>query len=256
MEHPTELQLSLDGVQECRSNSVSLDVYSVKMTNCRNIYPLRIIRPIDRYKIEYKAHLKSILDSCHGPNCFLRNFIADNPKRAIIREALQHSSNYACEYCESKAMQYIERNLKLSEEKKKNDLQIKQFEKQITSLNNAPCSTSNLPQKEQQIRVMRELIRELKKRNASLNKKQNHSVWPESTRNGQLRTRENILSIVEAIEEDISQLTADDVKGIVGRSLLLDLDEFDFVLAIPAEYMHVACLGVVKREKNHTLYNI
>ena len=36
-------------------------------------------------------------------------------------------------------------------------------------------------------------------------------------------------------------------KGIKGRSILLDLDYFDYVLSIPTEYMHLVCLGSVER---------
>ena len=36
-------------------------------------------------------------------------------------------------------------------------------------------------------------------------------------------------------------------KGIKGRSLLLDIENFNFVISIPTEYMHLTSLGVVKR---------
>ena len=39
----------------------------------------------------------------------------------------------------------------------------------------------------------------------------------------------------------------DTAKGIVGRSIFLDIDYFNFTCDIPAEYMHSVCLGLVKR---------
>lgn len=235
-------------MQECRSSSVSLDVYSMQVSNCRCVYPLKVIRPINKYKVDFRPHLKTILDAMIEANAWLKALIADNPKRSDIREALSHASNFACEYCISKAMHFTEINVKASDEKKQNDLSIKQFEKQIRTLRRSPCSTAGLQRREEEIKVMESIITELKKRNGHLLKTHAHTVWPASTSHGELRTKEGILEIVNAIEEQgRSQLTADDVKGIKGRSLLLDLDYFDFVLSIPAEYMHLSCIGVVKR---------
>lgn len=111
--------LSLDGVQECKSNSVSLDVFSIKMPNCRHMYPLKIKRPQNKFRVHYKPHLQEIILTMYEAGCILHCFVGDNPKRSEIREALCHSSLYACEYCTSKAERYTERNMKLNEEKKK-----------------------------------------------------------------------------------------------------------------------------------------
>lgn len=246
-DEPRLLQLSLDGVQESRSSSNSLDVYSIKFKNCRNVYPLTIVRPINKFPIDYKPLLKAILDQFHDENCILWLLIADNPKRAILREALNHASNYACEYCTNKAVQYSEGNDNITEEKKKNEKKISDYKKKISDLENIDAP-ENLPGRKNEIELLKCLIEELKKRNLMLKKKQSHSVWPESTFNGPARTKESILETVQLLEDTSrSQLSADDVKGICGRSLLLDVDGFDFVLAIPTEYMHTGCLGVVRR---------
>lgn len=240
------MQLSLDGVQESRSTSISLDVFSIKMKKCRNIYPLKIIRPINKFPISYRPHLKNILDSLKEFNTLLDAFIADNPKRSIVRECLCHSSNFACEYCTSKAVQYLH---KLSEDREKMELEIKKIEERIKKMMEMPGSSSAIQQREEQIKALREIIRELRKKNAQNCKKQSHPVWPESTSKGEPRTKEGILSIVEAIEQHgRTQLAADEVKGVVGRSLLLEIEYFDFVLQVPVEYMHVGCLGVIKRK--------
>ena len=83
----------------------------------------------------------------------------------------------------------------------------------------------------------------------TLAKKKNrcsHIVWPASTAQGELRTKEKILDIVERIEAG-DELSNMEKKGIKGRSILLNLDYFDYVCAMPAEYMHLLSFGVVKR---------
>lgn len=60
------------------------------------------------------------------------------------------------------------------------------------------------------------------------------------------RTRASILTIVEKIENE-ERLSLDESMGIIGRSVLLDVPQFNFVYDVPAEYMHCGCLGVIKR---------
>lgn len=218
------------------------------MKNCRTIYPLKIVRPLNKHKLDYKPLLLAILNSLHENGCPLFAFIADNPKRAIIREALNHASNYGCEYCNSKAVQYSHGKAMSSEEKKEMELRIKHLEKKQKKLLQSASSTAGLKKKEDELKLLDDLIKELKNNLVQINKKHAHSVWPASTSQGEPRTREGILETLEKLESNNrSQLSADDVKGIVGKSLLLDVEGFDFVNDIPVEYMHVGCLGVVKR---------
>lgn len=94
-------QVSLDGVSECRSNTNSLDVYSVRFLGCRTVYPVQILRPIGKYRLDYQKYLDNFLtDVCS--NCLIHSFIGDNPKRTQVRVSKSHSGYYACEYCESK----------------------------------------------------------------------------------------------------------------------------------------------------------
>ena len=62
----------------------------------------------------------------------------------------------------------------------------------------------------------------------------------------QHRSRNSILEIVEKIENN-ERLSIDESKGIVGRSLLLDIPDFNFTYDVPAEYLHSGCLGVIKK---------
>ena len=242
------LRLSSDGVQECRSNSVSLDVYSIKMENCRNVYPLKIIRPLNKFHVDYRPHLKEILDGLVETNSELKCLTADNPKRSNLKEVRNHASPFGCEYCTCKGERYIDKSSKIKEEIKKNELRITKFQKEIHELRNTPGTSAALKTQDQQIEVLNQLICELKNANVKMSKCHNHPVWPHTTMNAPKRTKEDIIEIVNLLEqEDRPEMTADDVKGVVGRSLLLDLPDFDFVLAVPAEYMHLGCLGVVKR---------
>ena len=216
----------------------------MKMTNCRQVYPLKIIRPLNKYKLNYRSQLRQILDAMLQNDLILEKLVADNPKRAILREALNHCSNYACEYCTAKAVQFLE---KISEQKKI-DLKIKHFQCKIRDLQNAPGSTANMQKREEQIELIMDLINELKIKKDQIKKKITHSVWPQSTSQGAPRTIEDIRDIVDNLERnERSQLSADVVKGFVGRSLLLDHPNFPFIEGVPAEYMHLGCLGVVKR---------
>lgn len=186
--HPN-LDLSLDGIQECKSSALSADIYTVSFKGCSTVYPIRIIRPINKFKVNDKENLRKVLEDINMNECFLKTLIADNPKRAFLRCALSHSSSYACEYCEGKAV-YITKKKK-------------------------PGTKG-------------------------------HLAWPTSTANAEPRTIEKIQEITDKIKAG-EQLTRDESKGFCGVSILLDQEKFDFLISIPAEYMHSGCIGVVKR---------
>ena len=52
--------------------------------------------------------------------------------------------------------------------------------------------------------------------------------------------------------ENGHQMTTEECKGFLGKSPLLELDDFDFIDNITCEYMHSVCLGVVKRQTQLT----
>ena len=66
---------------------------------------------------------------------------------------------------------------------------------------------------------------------------------------GKLRTLDNIREIANAIEDDPELVNNDPeyCKGIKGKSLLLYQPSFNVVKDVPTEYMHLICLGVVRR---------
>ena len=66
-------------------------------------------------------------------------------------------------------------------------------------------------------------------------------MWPSSSAAAPQRTNRTLLNIYEllndAAEGNISPLNSDQVKGVVSRSLLYDLEYFNFIRDIPTEYM-------------------
>ena len=94
------MQVSLDGVSETKSTSVSLDVYCVKVKTCKCIYPVRITRPLGKYRgLDNQEQLRIFLDDVNSTNKHICQFLADNQKRSTALNSLGHSSWYPCEYC-------------------------------------------------------------------------------------------------------------------------------------------------------------
>ena len=104
------LKLSLDGIQESKSSSISADVYSVSFKGCRTVYPIRIIRPINKYKVDEQENIGRVISDINENDCHLYVCVCDNPKRSNMRCALCSSATYACEYCESRAVYVYKEN--------------------------------------------------------------------------------------------------------------------------------------------------
>lgn len=239
--------MSLDGVQESRSTSVSLDVYSVKYDKCKAIYPLRIIRPLDKYNLPFRPQLQEVLNDIQENDHTISDFVGDNPKRSNMREAKCFSSLYPCEYCTCRAVTFRENNSRINKNEKKKKTQQESIQFQIDFLKSTPGSSAAIKENEKKIAALEELLKELDDKKF---RKKTQNVWPASTRHGDLRTRADIDNIVNLIEEKKAQgvnLSHDEAKGFVGKSAFLDIPNFDFVGGITCEYMHSTCIGVVKR---------
>ena len=182
------ITLSLDGVQESHSTNTSMDIYCVNFKHCRNIYPLKLIRPNERFKYDEQQELYDVISEINSSKIVIDTCVADNPKRSTLRMAMSCAGYHGCEYCESPAVSY------------KDDTMTKS---QLT--------------------------------------------WPPITMNGRPRTITGIRRIVNSIEEEDSEVTKDYLKGIKGRSVLLDQKKFDIIHDLPTEYMHLVCLGTVKK---------
>lgn len=221
---------------EAKSSSVSLDVFTTKFRNCRYVYPHRIVHPLNKDFVDHQEQLNKFLSDLRDNSITLSAFIGDNPKRSDLRCCLNHAALFACEYCFAKGVRITAKKGKeLDSTRTKIIDKIKRIKKEVKSDNTSE--------------VLTKIITELEEGNVG---KRQITVWPSSTANKEPRTKEKILDILELINEHenteyTDPLTKDDVKGIKGRSLLLDWDSFDFVIQLPTEYMHLVCLGVTKR---------
>ena len=239
------VQISADGVSESKSGSVSMDIYSSKFRKCRYVYPNRIVRPIKKEYIDNNEQLRRVLYDLNENDTIIDHVVADNPKRSNMKRCLCHSAMYPCEYCVAKGVKFYYK-------KPKNDSPAdnskKLVKEKISRLEKLTDSESK-----KTVILLKEILKDL---DSGDKKGRNMTVWPSSTANKELRTTESIREIVTLIENqeaadneegDYDPLTRDDLKGVIGRSLFLDIENFDMVNDIPPEYMHLGCLGVVKR---------
>ena len=197
---PTMLQLSLDGVQESKSSLVSLDTYSICFNGCRNIYPIRLLRPVNKSKFDEKEHLASVVNDINDNDILIHTAVFDRLKRNFAKCILSHSAYYACEYCECPAF----------------------------------LLTVKTTDKDKNERKTKKLL-----------------VWPCDTMNGKLRNVEDIRRIAERIETE-GPLPRDEAKGITGKSIFLDQPRFHYIKDMPCEYLHLVCLGLIKRLLENT----
>ena len=244
--HPPVIQLSLDGVQESKSSSASLDTYSVKFEGCRNIYPIRLIRPCEKFKYDEQEELRKVLQDITQNDIIIDCAVFDNLKRSTARCSKNHAARHACEYCFNGAVTHTVSNRRLETIIERNfTTQQSQLSQELEELIN-----SEQPEEENIQNLREQLINLANDKEAKLKKiARKQLTWPASTMTGNLRTREDIEAIVNEIEinPDILKHDPDFCKGIKGRSLFLDHPQFHMVNDMPCEYMHLLCLGVVKR---------
>ena len=237
-----QINLSLDGVSESKSTNISMDVFTIKMKNCKNINPARIVRPLGQYKVSNRVQFKLLLDDVIENQCLLEKIIADNPKRSILRCSKSHSGYFACEYCFAKGVL-----IQTIASQKQTDLTNKAIEKETKEIREKIDFMKQQPESEiikENIALLEKLVEEISKKRG---RKFTQIVWPSSTSDScPLRTKSAILEILSKIEKG-EDMTLDERQGIMGKSDLLDLYNFDMVTDLPAEYMHCGCLGLIKR---------
>ena len=215
-------------------------IASDSRNHCNTVYPHTITRPVDKYKLNPKPYFTNFIQDVLQAGCIICQYIGDNPKRALAREALHHASSYACEYCFAKATSYLVTSKQLDIKKKEIELQISVIDKRIENV----MIQEDIDNEE--LDTLNSIKSSLETSLAEANKSKKVVVWPSSSMNGEPRTTEKVLEIVNLIEER-GQLPQDEAKGIVGRSPLLDIPNFDMVRDNPTEYLHSVCLGVGKR---------
>lgn len=213
-------------------------MFTIRFNQCQTIYPLQIIRPIGKYKLDNQHFLDEFLTDCCINNCIIEAFIGDKPVRSNAKLCKSSSSYYPCEYCESKGLLCNTMDRELKAKKKKLHEELNRINNQIANAED----TNNI----EQIEVLRTVQKTVTESIKAMNKKNNHIVWPASTRNGPTRTMEKVRDIVEQLDNN-EIIGSDESKGIMGHSLLLDIPYFDFIIDATVEYLHGVCLGVVKR---------
>lgn len=241
-QHNKNFSISLDGVHESKSTSISMDVITTKFSGCRDIFPNRIIRPIHG-KIDTTKEMKIVLDDLKSTNCKLQKFVGDKPKRSDMKCTKCHGAYYPCEYCIGKGtLKLTSKVEKLMQNEEINyEQQVNEIRKQIDILSETQQSQA----RDSNITVLENLITSVQKTKV---RKSTQIVWPASTRHSQLRSLEEIREIATRIERG-EKLSLDKSKGIQGTSIFLGEDntDFNFIIDMPTEYMHLGCLGVVKR---------
>ena len=246
-QHPPIVQLSLDGILESKSSFNTLDCYSVKFNHCRNIYPIRMIKPCEKYKYDENKELKNVLDDINANGITIDCAVFDQPKRSFARCAKCFSAKYPCEYCESCAVTYIDTSSKKTKEiEKRYQKEKKNLSQQLSQL----LETQEESENEEMNNIKNRLDNLNNDKETELQKYgRKQLTWPKSTMNGPPRTLDKIRDIVEEIERNPDIVKSDPhfCKGIKGRSLFLDQPSFHLIKDSPCEYMHLVCLGVVKR---------
>lgn len=132
-----DMQLSLDGVSESKSTSISLDVYSMKFDGCKTIYPLRIIRLLKKTRFDHAQQLNYVINDLHDNGCQIKQFVGDNPKRSNVKQVLGHSSWFPCEYCFSKGTKLVTNTADIVKKRKQIETQRNILASKINESNGA-----------------------------------------------------------------------------------------------------------------------
>lgn len=169
--------------------------------------------------------------------CSIEQYIADNLKRANARGCLNHSSNFPCEYCFAQATRYVVNNSK--EQEVTYNLQKKAIQEKIDNLREEGTRTGAI---KKEVKKLQDILSDLNRKS----RKKSHLVMPSSTRHAEYRTEEKMKEILDKIEEN-PDLPANERKGVIRKSPLMELEGFDFLRDVNVEYMHALCIGVVKR---------
>ena len=197
------------------------------------------MRPLPKVKVDTQKHLKNVLEDISQNDLRITQFIGDKAKRSDAKCYLCHASWYACDYCFAKGVK-----IDICSNDKVRTKLIQQKKLIGEKLRDCELDRNN-PEYDSNISNLKELRDKIQ---ASLNalKKKSNILWPYSTMHGDHRSRATISNILERIENG-EELEIDEAKGIVKKSHLFDIPNFNFTYDSPAEYLHSGCLGVIKR---------
>ena len=142
---PMEVVLSCDGVSDAKSNSISLDIFSLAFPECASVYPIVVIRSEEKGNVNLISELTKITDQLKLLNAIIKCVLCDNPMRAILRNGKNHAAYYACEYCTSHAIQYQDPQLAKDTEKEKQEHKKRKekYQEELQQEMNQPGTSNN-----------------------------------------------------------------------------------------------------------------
>ena len=187
-----------------------------------------------KYKdINHQEQLELFLNDILDNGKQISEFVGDSQKRSTAKKCLGHSSYFPCEYCFSRGVPTSIFAVTENVRQKNYTVQKQLIREKLQT---------DLPEEEKA--ELRKLEKTIDKRNTEEKRKRKTKItWPASTANGEPRTREAILDILENFDD----LTPEERKGVNGRSPFFDIPDFDIVQDSPDEYLHSSCLGLVKK---------
>ena len=113
-EHATSdlshMQVSVDGVNETKSTSTSLEILSLRFSTCKNIYISVISRPQVHNKVAQKptfeCYLHSFIEEANELGITITLAVLDAPERATCRKVKQHGGYHSCDTCYANPVNY------------------------------------------------------------------------------------------------------------------------------------------------------
>jgi hypothetical protein len=100
-QHP--ITISIDGVPESKSGGLTFDVFSVRFSGCRNIYPVRIVKTQKGAKVGFANFVNPVIAEIIECGLSVDYIVADAPMRAKILGMKQHGSYQGCGKCAAAA---------------------------------------------------------------------------------------------------------------------------------------------------------
>jgi hypothetical protein len=91
-----------DGLPECKSSSISLDVVSCQFEGCKTVFPWKILRPQPGFKFSANDFFGPCVQEIISENIKVLFLVLDSPKRAFLRCQKSHAGYYGYDFCYAK----------------------------------------------------------------------------------------------------------------------------------------------------------
>ena len=154
-----QVDLSCDGVSDSNSSSVSMDIFTVSFPECSTVYPLAVLRPIEKTSISFNQEFARVIQDLKDNDIRIRNVRADNPMRAAMRNCKNHASYYSCEYCRSSASYFKPSAKDLSDRKRDHKARKAKIQKEINNLVKRPGTVKQKNEDDKKISALQEKSR-------------------------------------------------------------------------------------------------